>query len=175
MDKWMATANEFVQFLSSHARFPRRASKDSRERRLHIWMLNQRAARVGRSTSTWSVARQEYLDSLLPGWDTDRHETWEQHAADLAAFVYENARFPRQRSENTHERQLWAWLRRQRDQQASGQAPWTAQRQEHLDRHVPGWAGQGAVTAWSGPRKRTHSTHNTVGFAVSARTPSDRG
>ncbi len=141
MEKWQAKADEYAAFVAVRGRVPERRSEDPAERKLHVWMLNQRAARSGRSTSTWSPQRQAYLDRVLPGWDRDRDDTWRHHADSLAAFVAEHGRLPRQRSADTHERRLWFWLRRQRDALTTrSNTAWGAERQQHLDRRLPGWA-----------------------------------
>ncbi|MGW9159322.1 hypothetical protein [Microbacterium sp. NPDC055665] len=143
MEKWKAKADAFAAFIAERGRHPERKSADPRERRLHVWMLNQRAARVGRSSSSWSPQRQEYLDWILPGWDHDRHDTWRQHADRLTAFVAEHGGLPQQRSADILERRLWYWLRRQRDTlSTTSGARSTVERREHLDRHVPAWASE---------------------------------
>lgn len=139
MEKWQMKADEFAAFIAEHGRAPERRSANARERKLHIWMLNQRAARAGRSTSTWSPQRQTYLDRLLPGWDRNRHDTWHQHATGLATFVTAHGRLPQQRATDTQELRLWYWLRRQRDSKIGCTASWTTEREEYLGRHVPGW------------------------------------
>lgn len=70
--RWQRTADELEAWVEAHeGMLPRRATDDPTERRLGIWLVNQRmAARGHHRAEAFTPERRERLDSIHPGWLT---------------------------------------------------------------------------------------------------------
>lgn len=90
-------------------------------------------------------ARKRALDELSPTWMQDRRSDakWNLRAADLAAFVAERGRLPRGTRRDKTERQLNAWMHKQRRAELSDEQVGT------LDSTAPDWRGDGVPSGWA--------------------------
>lgn len=127
----MTRAREFVAFVATNNRFPRRciASVEEGEARLASWQYELRS----RANVRPDVAA--YMDEHVPGWNRTSkaspvdHMTWSH---EFVAFTTINGRFPKASKED--EDRLVKWLRRFRNLKAKN--PDVA---AYMDEKVPGW------------------------------------
>src|SRR5690606_8194315 len=61
-----------ARFVAKNDRFPAASSHSKRERRLGIWLRNQRQAAKGKGTICWTAVKQNRMDRMIPGWENAR-------------------------------------------------------------------------------------------------------
>ncbi len=144
-EQWFTTAQQVVQFISTHGRWPSGKAPDEDESFLGRWRGSQRAAK---RAGTLSLQRLAWLDEHLPGWDVTRKsaEMWVETAQQVAHFVSAHRRDPSTTATDEGERRLGMWLSGQRKAALMNPEGFDFERRAWLDAHVPGW---------SAPRRRS--------------------
>ena len=135
---WPERAEEVIRFREVKDRWPSQIAADEDERRLGVWLSNQRSqAHRGELSNKKRAA----LDGYLPGWDTgSREKTWYGNADALGAFFREHDRWPSKSAVGQEERRLGYWLHNRR-QDACTAAGWASERATYLDKVASGWNG----------------------------------
>jgi len=107
---WDENHEHVEAFIKSNKGLPSATSKDARERKLGIWLRNQRAIdRRGKL----SLGRKEKLDEILAARHT-REAIWDENHEQVAAFIKRNGRAPSTCAKDASERSLGMWLSNQR-------------------------------------------------------------
>lgn len=135
---WSHRLEELVTFRANEGRWPSQTAADAAERKLGVWLSNQRQlARKGNlATGKWVD-----LDLRAPGWDPGpRDEAWLRTAEALGEFRHRHDRWPSKAADDVKERKLGSWLHNRRQDARTG-AGWTPERAAHLDRVASGWNG----------------------------------
>lgn len=71
---WQANAEATGDFSTANGRWPSPKATDQPERRLGLWLANQRTAARGTGSVIWNPERQSFLDRVAPGWQGTRKE-----------------------------------------------------------------------------------------------------
>lgn len=135
---WEETANRCAEFVAEHSRFPSRRTAHESERALGDWLHTQRTSRKTRK-ATWTPEREEHLDALMPGRTSSRTTNWMIRADEVAAFVEEHGRLPRDTQRDPHQAKLAKWLIYQRAKSLGKHPGWQEDRRAILDVIAPGW------------------------------------
>lgn len=136
---WLRRRDELAAFIEREGRTPSAGSVDVAEKRLGVWLNNQRAAyRRG----TLLPARQNSLDSTGPWRELSRrfHDaaTWYERLRLLTEFRAEHGRWPSYKNyADDAEKDAGVWLHVQRQQASREQL--SDARRDALDQAVPGW------------------------------------
>ena len=109
-------------------------AKDAEEKRLGIWLSNQRV--VDRKGNL-SPERKALLDEKVPGWDESFDDRFEANVDATAAFCAEHGCRPSRKAESLDEKRLGVWLNRQRVTKTKGAL--SPERKALLDAKLPGW------------------------------------
>lgn len=139
---WSETAAAMQQHVRGAARLPRQNADTADERRLGIWLANQR---VAHHSGELAAGRAALLNEHFPGWagDGPRESAWERHARGVSEYLATTARWPNRRSADLDERRLGTWLKNRRDDHRIGRL--SAERVAFLDELAPGWREPGGV------------------------------
>jgi hypothetical protein len=160
-ERWEARYQQVAAFWQKHGRFPRQKAIRSKpfeegEQELGIWCVTQRQRWRG-NTLCGSLLTPEQVAALeaLPGWRWDEWaDAWEERRQQVAAFVQQHARLPRQVGSKAwphleDEKELGIWLNNQR-MRLRGQSAGAALSGEQLaalDASIPGWRGRSRGSA----------------------------
>jgi hypothetical protein len=144
---WNTASSEFIQWVTDNGRLPSYPGKDADEMRYNFWMINMRNASRGGGTHTWKDSYGELLDEKTPGWRGGNRTNgprgdWETNARELAAWINENGRFPRQSPKFPDERKKSIWLNNVRAASQGKAGKWNDDRQKLMDELIPGWQGK---------------------------------
>ena len=166
---WAKHWNSSKSFYETHNKWPTTGTDDLEEKRLGIWVNNQRV--VGKKLaagqkSAMTRERYEILDTY-PGWEWDPLAiAWNNSWEAVKAFVETRNRWPFQTADDLEEKQLGIWMQAQRTQGkklvAGQKSAMTRERYEILDAY-PGWEWDPFVAAWNNnwEASRTfYETHN---------------
>ena len=113
--RWLITWGALRDHLDSCGHLPRETDDSGTvpisEIVLANWVRYQRRRKAGGLMLGW----QEDLLNQLSGFSWDSHgDTWRQHCADLRMFLEVERRIPRYRANASFERELAAWVHKQR-------------------------------------------------------------
>lgn len=139
---WDANLSSLAAFVAERGRLPNLRAGDAQERRLGIWLNNQRehhrkgALRPNRKAS---------LDARLPGWDAGSSVSFLRYLACVESFVAQHGRLPAQSTKVPSENRLGQWLNRQSQRDRKGSLP--TDLKALLDARLPGW-GKGLGDRW---------------------------
>jgi hypothetical protein len=142
-DRFGTNLAAYLEFVAKSDRTPVSSSDDDDERKLAIWMSNQKAQARRGEASLDSIA---ILDEKIPGWNEWQREkqtrashypTWDENLALLVKFLDNNGFKPVFECESDEERRLAAWLNNQRRMFRKGQM--TEERAASLNKAVPAW------------------------------------
>jgi len=134
---------DYVEFLTSNGRAPVSTSEDEDEKRLAIWMSNQKAQARRNEASASSIAA---LDKAVPGWNewqrkaqnrASNYPKWDENLILLDNFIKENVVKPVFECEDKEERRLAAWLNNQRRMFRKNLL--AQERVDKLDKLIPNW------------------------------------
>lgn len=138
-------AENLAEFHAEHERWPTSIGMDADEKKLGIWLQNQRQAKRGQGNYKWSSDRETLLNEICPGWfdvgvgrGTGRGK-WGDTLDKLAAWLEEQGKKPRLTSSNEDERRLATWLSNQKSHRKRG-VQWSPEREAALSAVYPGWA-----------------------------------
>lgn len=112
---WLRRLDQLRDFIAKHGRYPTNHGTEEAEVSLYGWVIAQRHAFVTQ-TLGWSKAREL---GVLGDWvTTDMNRTldehWRQRLGEVADFIAENGRLPRNRTAKSElERVLGIWLQSQ--------------------------------------------------------------
>lgn len=107
----MTTAIKFVNWVKENGRFPQKRSKDEEERKLGIWLNNQRQ---GSRKKNCNTPVKVYLDENLPGWLNSKEQQAMEQAVRVVKWKRERGEFPNKYSKNKEEKFLGKWLSAQK-------------------------------------------------------------
>lgn len=62
-------ARAVQRYIDRHGRMPSASGKSLDERRLGVFLRNNRQASKGKGTTAWTQSKHRMLDRLVPGWD----------------------------------------------------------------------------------------------------------
>lgn len=133
----------YVAFVNANGRYPVSTADNEDEKRLAIWMSNQKAQARRNEASAQTIAA---LDAAVPGWNewqrkpqnrSGHYPKWDENLDLLAAFIKEKGVKPVFECDDAEERRLAAWLNNQRRMFRKGQL--TPDRAAKLDGKVPDW------------------------------------
>jgi len=142
-DRFSTNLAEYLAFIEANDRTPVSSSEDDEERKLAIWMSNQKAQARRGDASLDSIA---LLDEKIPGWNewqrqkqsrADNYPTWDENLDLLVEFLDETGVKPVFECDSKEERRLAAWLNNQRRMFRKGQM--AADRIAALNTAVPTW------------------------------------
>ena len=136
---WLTRAREVADFKVSRARCPSSLSSDADEARLGRWLATNRRA-ADTDARTWTPARAELMDRIVPDWRASSYAAaWQVQALELAAFMTEHGRRPKKGGHCAAEGRAGRWLCRWRAACVRHDIPWTPERETFMDEHCPGW------------------------------------
>ena len=120
--RWLVNIEALANHLDTFRTMPREARKKSEvpsdEFLLANWVRYQRRRRSQGSMPVW----QEDLLNKLTGFSWDPHsDSWHYHCELLRAFLEGQRRLPRYRANDPSERELAAWVHKQRHLYRRGQ------------------------------------------------------
>lgn len=139
---WPQTAAKLHEHVEATGRLPRQNGETADERRLGIWLANQRVAHHSRQLDP---ARAAWLEAHFPGWAGagPRESAWERRAQELGEYVVSTAWLPNRRSSDPTERRLGNWLKNRRRDYRTGRL--SVARVALLDELAPGWSEPAGV------------------------------
>lgn len=145
-------AEDYAGFVELHGRCPSYRKTDRVERSLADWIQRVRSNAKGKSRDlTWTPERQQILDELIPDWEKLQRPTGSDvdrfilRARECATFVAQHDRWPVKDTTDSTERSLAVWLvaaRAARRGNPSAHMAWSTQREELLDKLLPGWTAR---------------------------------
>jgi len=114
-ERWLDRYQQLLVFQADTARLPRESSRDERhsvdEARVASWMRYQRRRAERGIMPSW----QRVLLEQIPGYSWGpSNDQWERQYEELHEFLNAEERLPRYRSTDTRERELGAWVSKQR-------------------------------------------------------------
>lgn len=128
-DTWAAMLDQCVEFVRTHGRLPVVAGQVPSEKRMAVWLRNQRAVK-----NKMPADRRETLAHQIPGWDITLEEIWQAKLQMCVDFVGVHGRMPSSgKRAPEDEQELGRWLIVQRKNAAK------LQRDGVLDANLPGW------------------------------------
>lgn len=134
--EWTVSAVALRDFEGETQTLPRQSSDDLEERRLALWLSEQRVylhrGELRRDRTAW-------LDEHVPEWRGrgPRGDVWRRNALELGDWVRQQGRFPSPRSDDADERRLGQWMKNRLDDLHAGRL--RAERIALLDDAAPGW------------------------------------
>lgn len=135
---WRQKVDRTARFVGQNGSLPRIKCNDKDERRLGIFLAEQRRNAAGGRSSEWTEERQAYLDAQVPGWRAGRYGgDWERRVVELRSFVHTHEALPDRYSAAATERALAEWLRGRKSEALRNRL--TAERRDVLDAIWPGW------------------------------------
>jgi hypothetical protein len=113
---WEARFQELQAWVSSHGSMPKLTSTDASERRLGVWINNQKGAMRGTLAAQPLTEHQQALMAELdPNWlAPQRNRTRQLDMQMLQDFIATQGRVPRYDAADREERALYAWASKQR-------------------------------------------------------------
>jgi len=142
-DRFTTNLNAYVAFLEKNGVAPVSSSEDENERKLAIWMSNQKAQARRDNASPDAIAA---LDAKIPGWNdwqrkkqkrSDKYPSWDKSLELLKEFIENNGVKPVFECDSDEERRLAAWLNNQRRLYRKGKL--NSKRLAALDVTIPNW------------------------------------
>jgi hypothetical protein len=172
-DRFSTNLDAYLKFTSDNDRTPVSSADDEEERKLAIWMSNQKAQARRGEASPDSIAT---LDEKIPGWNdwqrqkqtrADNYPDWDQNLDLLVKFLDDNGVKPVFECENGEERRLAAWLNNQRRMFRKGQM--ADDRVAKLEEAVPSWNDLSRNDGkWSKNLAQVKSFFESKGYAPAA-------
>lgn len=146
---WEANVRGVAAFYTAYGRWPNPHDTLDADRKLGVFLANQRAEEQKRMTS-FTPARRAHLDLVLPeGWRGQRNseygehrtndQVWQDKAEAIVDFERVNGRLPRFSRTDRAEYLMSQWLTSQRWRANLGHL--SAVRLAHLNHTLPDWRG----------------------------------
>jgi Fe-S cluster biosynthesis and repair protein YggX len=111
-------------------------SKEKEEKKLGLWLSNQKRALNGKG---YGKMRRRLLEEHLPEWfHYDQEKEWMENLIKCVEFYTKNKKTPSQTSKYKEEKTLAQWLSGQRTT-LNGKGYMTDERRRLLEEHLPEW------------------------------------
>ncbi|KQO98497.1 helicase associated domain-containing protein [Leifsonia sp. Leaf264] len=136
--RFQKMADELAWFVNDRGRMPMRVQDDADERRLGIWLTNQRIAHRKNPDSPKQKARFAQLTAAAGDWMNPERPDWNLKLDAVAAFLDEHGRLPRAAAADHTEKLLGMWVALQR--RSAKEDGIGAGRLAMLDEAIPGWS-----------------------------------
>jgi ribosomal protein L27 len=113
--------HKVCRWIKKHGKSPSQHSKDPIEKRLGIWLFNQRQAKAGKGTSKFYesnlvIAKKYVLPDLFEQIDLEQESNEKCH--ECCKWIKKHGKNPSKRSKDPIEKNLGLWLSTQRQAKA---------------------------------------------------------
>lgn len=138
--KWDKHLSNMREFAMKQNRYPLEDAEDIEEKKLGIWLKNQKRAKINPKGRKLTEERIKKLESL-PNWEWGMpiESKWEKRFLETVSFEKEHGKIPVKDSKNKIESILGEWVSKQRQaKKGIGMGKMTPERIKKLE-SIPNW------------------------------------